>query len=341
MMIMGTGTGRPSRIPRPDSFTIALLTVVLIATVLPCRGVYAVAFGHLTTAAIVLLFFMHGAKLSREAVLRGLGAWRLHLGVLACTFILFPVLGLGLLMLPDQIATPTMRMGFAYLCILPSTVQSSIAMTSIARGNVPAAVCSASLSNIIGVILTPLLAALMLPAVGAGKGGNVLDAIISIAVTLLLPFALGHFSRPVTGAFVDRNKAVLGKLDRGSILLVVYTAFSAAVVQGLWHSVSLGDIILIGVIATLLLIVVLVLTTLAARLLGMEHGEETVLVFCGSKKSLASGVPMAAAMFPAAAVGPMILPLMMFHQIQLIICAGLAQRYGDRFSAASELLVVN
>lgn len=313
---------------KPDSFTLLLLGCVLLATILPCRGQAAVAFGWATKIAITLLFFMHGAKLSREAVLGGIGAWRLHLAVSTSTFLLFPLLGLLITLLPDGVIAGDLKQGFLFLSTLPSTVQSSIAFTSIAGGNVAAAVCSASLSNIIGIFLTPLLAGLLIPGAGAAHGGT-LDAIVSVATTLLLPFVVGHLSRPLIGRYVDTHKAILGRLDRGSILLVVYTAFSAAVIEGLWSHISIGDLAAILVVNLALLLLVLGATRWAGRAL-FARPEEIVLVFCGSKKSLASGVPMAAALFTPAQVGPIILPLMLFHQIQLILCAFIARAYAEQ-----------
>jgi sodium/bile acid cotransporter 7 len=301
---------------------------VILASLLPCRGQAATIAGAVTDLAIALLFFLHGAKLSREAILAGIGHWRLHLLVLACTFVLFPVIGLGFKAVPAGLLDPTIAAGLLYLCILPSTVQSSIAFTAIARGNVPAAICGASLSNILGVVLTPILAAVLLGA--KGQGGDMLGAAGSIVVQLLVPFVAGHLLRPWIGGFVDRHKKVLTLVDRGSILLVVYTAFSAAVVEGLWRKMGAGDLATILVLDGALLALALGATNLIARRAGLSKADEITLVFCGSKKSLASGVPMAGLLFPAAVVGPMIVPLMLFHQIQLMVCAVLARRYADR-----------
>ena len=313
---------------RPDNFTLSLLGTVILASLLPCRGVAATVAGAVTDIAIALLFFLHGAKLSREAILAGIGHWRLHLLVLACTFVLFPVIGLGFKAVPAWLLDPTIAAGLLYLCILPSTVQSSIAFTAIARGNVPAAICGASLSNILGVVLTPILAATLLGA--KGQGGDMLGAAGAIVVQLLVPFVAGHLLRPWIGGFVDRHKTVLTLTDRGSILLVVYTAFSAAVVEGLWRKMGAADLATILALDCALLAVALGATKLIARRAGLSKADEITLVFCGSKKSLASGVPMAGLLFPAAVVGPMIVPLMLFHQIQLMVCAVLARRYADR-----------
>ena len=312
---------------RPDSFTLSLLGTVALATVLPCRGAFATLMGGVTTTAIVLRFFLDGAKLSREAIWQGVGVWRLHLMVFASTFVLFPILGVLLHLAPRVVLDPAVAAGVLFLCLLPSTVQSSIAFTSIAGGNVPAAVCSASASSLIGIVLTPLLASLLMGA--HGRGGNELQAVESVASELLLPFLAGHLSRPLTKGWLERYRSVTGLVDRGSILLVVYTAFSAAVVQGLWSRLSAPDLVQVVVWDAGLLAVALSLTTLAARVLGFARADEITLVFCGSTKSLAAGVPMAGVLFPAAQVGLILVPLMLFHQIQLIVCGVLARRYAQ------------
>src|SRR5580692_1641131 len=150
----------------PDNFTLALVGTVILASLLPCRGAAAVGFNWLTNIAVGLLFFLHGAKLSREAIVSGMTHWRLHIVVLLSTFALFPLLGLALKPLLSPLVTPALYAGILFLCTLPSTVQSSIAFTSIAKGNVPAAVCSASASSLIGILLTPLLVGLLIRAHG-------------------------------------------------------------------------------------------------------------------------------------------------------------------------------
>jgi sodium/bile acid cotransporter 7 len=327
------------KLPGLDPFLLFLIAAVALASVLPCRGEGAAVMGWVTNAAITLLFFLHGAKLSRQAILAGVGHWRLHLLVAASTFVLFPALGLLIRALGGDWLKPGMAAGILFLCLLPSTVQSSIAFTSIARGNVPAAVCSATLSNVAGIFITPVLVGLTLGALAKGGHGGVdMHSIEAIALQLLAPFILGHLSRPLTDGFITRHKTLVGRVDRSSILLVVYTAFSAAVVEGLWKRLSVGDIALVLLLDGLLLGAALVITTLAARLLGFSREDEIAIVFCGSKKSLASGVPMAGVLFPPALVGPLIVPLMLFHQMQLMVCAVMARRYaaGAKDTVAGE-----
>ncbi len=308
-----------------DPYIAAIVGMVCLASVLPAHGSGAVAAGYATDAAIALLFFLHGARLSPQAALAGAWHWRLHAVVLASTFLLFPALGLGARALFPGLLTPPLWTGVILLCALPSTVQSSIAFTSIARGNVPAALCAATASNLLGMALTPLLVGLLLHA----QGGFSLKGALDIVLQLMLPFALGQLARPWIGARAQRHKTLLGLVDRGSILLVVYAAFSEGVTQGIWHQLSLADLGRLVAVDAVLLAVVLAITTYGSRLLGFSRADEVTIVFCGSKKSLASGLPMATVLLAGQSVGLIVLPLMLFHQIQLMVCATLAKRYAN------------
>ncbi|SFN06655.1 solute carrier family 10 (sodium/bile acid cotransporter), member 7 [Formivibrio citricus] len=309
----------------PDNFTLALVATVLTATLLPCRGTTAQYFNLATHVAVGLLFFMHGAKLSREAVLSGITHWRLHLTVACCTFLLFPMLGFLLQPVLSHFVTPELYLGMLFLCLLPSTVQSSIAFTSMAKGNVPAAICSASASNILGIFITPLLVGLLL-AQTQGQNGS-LDSILNIVSQLLLPFIAGQIAQRWIGGWVNRNKGTLKYVDQSSVLLVVYTAFSEAVISGLWQQTPAPTLAGLLIVNVVLLAIVMTCTTLLSRKLGFGREDEIAIVFCGSKKSLVSGVPMAKVLFSGAAIGQIVLPLMLFHQIQLMVCAVMAQRY--------------
>ncbi len=308
-----------------DSFTMALLFTVLLATVAPCRGRVADAFGVMSSAAIALLFFLHGAKLSREAIVAGAVHWRLHALVFFGTFVLFPLLGLLLRPLGLALLTPELYFGILFLCVLPSTVQSSIAFTSIAGGNVPAAVCSASASNVFSVFLTPILAGVFIAREGAGVPMS--GTFWEIVLQILVPFGFGHAARPLIGGWVERQRRFTGLVDRGSILLVVYVAFSGAVVEGLWSQTPWRILAGVVVIDCLLLLIVMVTMWFLSALFRFNRADRITILFCGSKKSLATGVPIANVLFAGSIVGPMILPLMLFHQIQLMICAFLAQRW--------------
>jgi sodium/bile acid cotransporter 7 len=302
---------------------IELLATVGLASLLPAHGLGAVIAGHAVTVAIALLFFLYGARLSWQAALAGARNLKLHAVVFTATFVLFPAIGLAMRALTPQLLTPALWSGVTLLCVLPSTVQSSIAFTSIARGNVPAALCSATLSNLLGILLTPLLAGMLL-STGPGVSASTIGDIV---VQLLVPFAAGQALRPWIGAWAARNRTLLSCVDRGSILLVVYAAFSEGMVAGIWQQLNLLMLMRLFLVNAALLAAVLASTTLVSRKLGFARADEITIVFCGSKKSLASGLPIASVLFTAGSVGLMVLPMMLFHQLQLMVCAALARRY--------------
>ena len=314
-----------------DYYLAALLLTVAVAAVVPARGAVEPVAKTAVYVAVFLLFFLYGARLSTQAVVQGIAHWRLQSLVLLSTFALFPLVGLGLTAALGRWLPAELAAGLMFVCVLPSTVQSSIAFTSIARGNVAAALCGASVSNLVGMALTPLLVAALLATHGSGFS---LKALTDIAVELLLPFGLGQALRPWVGPWITRQKHVLSYVDRGSILLVVYSAFSESVVAGVWVHMDVWSLVLVFALDSVLLAVVLAATTAVSRALGFAKEDEITIVFCGSKKSLASGIPMANILFPGAAVGAIVLPLMIFHQIQLFACATLAQRYARRPAAA-------
>ncbi|HUB16609.1 MAG TPA: bile acid:sodium symporter family protein [Acetobacteraceae bacterium] len=311
-----------SRLPI-DPYILAILTMVGVASLVPAQGSSAIVAGYATDAAIALLFFLHGARLQPKAALAGARHWRLHTLVFASTFVAFPVLGLAARTLAPELLPAPLWTGVLLLCVLPSTVQSSIAFTSIARGNVAAALCAASASNLLGILLTPLLAGLLLRT----QGGFSLHAISDVVLQLLVPFVAGQIARPWLADWAGRNKTLVGLVDRGSILLVVYAAFSEGVTHGIWHQLDLSHFTTLLVLDAALLGAVLAATDGISRWLGFSREDRITVVFCGSKKSLASGLPMASILFAGQPVGLIVLPLMLFHQIQLMACAALARRY--------------
>jgi sodium/bile acid cotransporter 7 len=309
-----------------DPYIAAIVGMAGLASVAPVHGAGAIAGHYATNAAIAVLFFLHGAKLEPHAALAGARHWRLHVVVLLSTFVLFPLLGLTARAVAPALLPPALWAGVLLLCVLPSTVQSSIAFTSIARGNLPAALCAATASNLLGMALTPLLAGLLLHA----HGGFSAHAAGYIAMQLLLPFLAGQLARPWIGEWAARNRTLLGLVDRGSILLVVYVAFSEGVTHGMWHQLDAANLGILLLVDAALLAAVLGMTTLASRVLGFTREDEIAVVFCGSKKSLASGLPMATVLLAGQSAGLIVLPLVLFHQIQLMACAAMARRYAAR-----------
>ena len=315
----------------PDTFTWLLVAAVILASLLPISGEPAQWFSLATNIAIALLFFLHGARLSTDVVIAGILHWRLQIFILVMTFGVFPLLGLGLGLFSPWLIDEPIYLGLLFLCVLPSTVQSSIAFTSIAGGNVPAAICAASTSNILGIFLTPALVALLFTA--GGDAGMSFDMVWKIVLQLFLPFVAGQALQPFIGNWVRSRKNLLAPFDRGSILMVVYLAFSEAVTEGIWHRLAAGDLAILVLADCLLLAAVLAITGIGGRLCGFSHEDRITAVFCGSKKSLASGVPMASVIFAGQSIGAIVLPLMLFHQIQLMVCAWLARVYADRQKA--------
>lgn len=326
-MLLGTIETTLKRVGLDRYLMILILTVVL-AAVLPARGEFATVLSQVTFWAVALLFFLYGAKLSLATTIAGLTNWKLQASCLACTYILFPVLAMALFGVSQAWFPAAIGIGFLYLGCLPSTVQSSIAFTSVAGGNVAGALCAASLSNLLGVVLCPLLLAAMLHT--GGGAGNPSDAVWKIAQQILLPFVLGQLLRPLLGDLLNRHKQTTLLVDRGSILLIVYSAFSAGVVAGIWHRLAWSHIILLIALCILLLGVVIAIVLTAGRLARMPRADCLALLFCGSTKSLATGLPMAGILFDRTEMAFIVLPLMLFHLIQLSVLAVVSQRSAMR-----------
>ena len=315
------------RLKKPDPLIVLIILAVIIAIIAPARGNFADIFGQLTNVAIALLFFLYGARLSTQEALNGLKHWRLHLTILAFTFVVYPLIGIALRPLTAVISND-MYLGILFLTLVPSTVQSSVAFTSIAKGNVAGAIVSASASNLVGVIITPLLVMFLM---GTGGGVHIDTSVFGeIALLLLAPFVLGQLTRRWVGK-VAQSKATK-VVDRGSIAMVVYSAFSKGVVDGIWSSISLWDLAFLVVFAAIFVAFMLWLTRKASQKMGFNRADTIAIEFCGSKKSLATGLPMASVIFASggASLGLLILPLMIYHQVQLMMCSWLAARYAQR-----------
>ena len=317
------------RLKKPDPLIVLIILAVIIAIIAPARGNFADIFGQLTNVAIALLFFLYGARLSTQEALNGLKHWRLHLTILAFTFVVYPLIGIALRPL-TAVISQDMYLGILFLTLVPSTVQSSVAFTSIAKGNVAGAIVSASASNLVGVIITPLLVMFLM---GTGGGVHIDTSVFGeIALLLLAPFVLGQLTRHWVGK-VAQSKATK-VVDRGSIAMVVYSAFSKGVVDGIWSTISLWDLAFLVAFAAIFVAFMLWLTRTVSQKMGFNRADTIAIEFCGSKKSLATGLPMASVIFASggASLGLLILPLMIYHQVQLMMCSWLAARYAQRSS---------
>ncbi|MDH3006163.1 bile acid:sodium symporter family protein [Gordonia alkanivorans] len=314
-----------------DGFILAIVAAVVVAAFLPLRGAAGEVLDWVVVIAIGALFFLYGTRLHPREALEGLKHWRLHVTILAFTFVAFPIIGLALKPVVEPLVGSDLYAGLLFLCLVPSTVQSSIAFTSIAKGNIAGAIVSASASNILGVFLTPLLVVALMN----NTGGASIDAssILKIVAQILVPFVVGQLARPWVGLFFARHAKITKLADRSTIVLVVYVAFSEGVVDGIWSSVDAGQVIAVSVISLVLVVVMLAITGWLPKKLGFDRADTIAIQFCGTKKSLATGLPMATVLFAGSTVGLIVLPLMIFHQIQLIICSWLATRYGREAEA--------
>jgi sodium/bile acid cotransporter 7 len=319
------------RLPRIDPYVIGIAVAVLAAVVVPIRGELAVTFALVTKIAVGVLFFLYGARLPREAVLAGLIRWRLHLLILSITFVVFPLVSLLWRAIPTSLLGPGLVAGLTYVCCLPSTVQSNVALVAAGRGDVAAAVCSASASNLLGVLVSPLLVALLMHSSGATVS---VDAIEGVVIQLLLPFALGQLVHPWAARWMERHRGRLIYYDRLTIMMIVYGAFSSAVIGGIWTRVAPWQLAVVFVLCALLFTAIITLGVRASRLLGFPVEDEIVVAICGTQKGMVVGVPMASLLFPPDQVGLILLPLLIYHPLQLMSCAVIAGRYATRSEVA-------
>lgn len=309
-----------------DPFALFIVGAVVLAAFAPIAGRASEIADHVAVGVVALLFFFQGARLSREAIVAGISHVRLHALIFATTFVVFPLLGLALAPLGRSLVAAELYDGVLMLCATPATIQSAVVFTALARGNVAAAVCSASLSSVLGVLVSPLL----LRALGVGDVEVSWQTLADVTLQLVVPLLLGHLARPWLGATVARHRGLFKAYDQGTIVLLVYLAFSDAVVHGLFETLGLRDFAALVVLDLVLLLVVLAFTVTASRRLGFSKEDEVTIVFGGSKKSLASGVAFANVLFPAEVAGRLLLPLMIFHQLQLMASTVLAGRYAAR-----------
>ncbi len=307
----------------PDRFVLMLLGAVLIGWLLPLGGAGLDIARDVSFAGIFALFFLHGLKLPRHEVAQAMKGWRVQAAMLGFTFVVMPVLGWGLVRVAGSVLPAALAAGLVYAAILPSTVQSAVSYSSLAKGNVAASVVGAALSNLAGIIATPALFAFLLGAAGAEVSG---DVVLRIMTMLLMPFVLGQAAQRWLGAWATRQKALLTYFDRGVILLAVYVAFSAAVSSGALKVVSLEALLVLTLLAGVLLAAAFAGAWGLGGVLGFAHADKVSLLFAGSHKSIATGAPMAALLFPAEVAGLMILPAILYHQLQLIASAPLANK---------------
>ncbi|HWV78382.1 MAG TPA: bile acid:sodium symporter family protein [Isoptericola sp.] len=316
-----------------DPFVVTLVVVMVLALVVPVGPGAQRVVDVAADVAVTILFLVYGARLSTREVWAGLRNWRLQGGILVATYVLFPVLGLVVAWAITPLVGAPLAAGMLYLSLLPSTVQSSVAFTSVARGNVAGAICGATVSNVLGMVLTPLLVLwLMTDAEGSGGGaaGHGLDGLQTVLLQLLLPFVVGQLLQPWVGDRVRARRWLTLSVDRGTILIVVFSAVAAASSAGVWAGTSGWSIVALLVVSGVVLAIMLGLTWWGGAALKLPVEDRIALLMCGSKKSLATGLPMASVLFPVAAAGVIAVPVIIFHQLQLVVCAVLARRLALR-----------
>lgn len=312
--------------PRMDWFLVGLGAAVALAWAWPAIGAKGGAL-HLELVSkfgVSLIFFLHGLTLSFAALSAGARKWRLHLVVQGFTFLFFPLLGLLLFWAAGEHTGPELRTGLFFLCALPSTVSSSVALTAAARGDVASAVFNATLSGLLGVVLTPLWLSLVLGA--SGQTLPLGSVVLDLVLWLILPLFLGQAARPLFGKLAARHKVGIGIVDRLTILLLVYTSFCDSVLGGVWNRGAM-PLAIAGGASVLLLTTTFWATWTTAKVLGFDREGRIAILFCGSKKTLASGVPMARLIFGSTpSLALILLPIMVYHSLQLVVGGWLASR---------------
>lgn len=320
-----------------DPFLVGMIVAVALAWVFPDPGAQGGALHPelLTKLGVALIFFFHGMALSFTALKAGTLQWRLHLIVQVCTYVLFPALGLLFLFPMRERMSADLQLGFFYLCVLPSTVSSSVALTAAARGNVPAALFNATLSSLLGVFLTPMWISLKLTTTGQSLPlGSVL---LDLFLWLVLPLLAGQVMRRWLAEWASRNKRLIYLVDRGTILLLVYTSFCDSVKWGVWSQHGSSSVLYAFAGSLLLFSAMFAVVNAVCVRMRLSTPDLIAAVFCGSKKTLASGVPMAQLIFGSSnpALSLILLPIMIYHPLQLIICGALANRWARRKDARS------
>ncbi|MFG1478153.1 bile acid:sodium symporter family protein [Xanthobacter sp. V4C-4] len=314
-----------------DPFLPALVAVVLLALLWPEPGVTGGVL-HADSAAtwgIGIIFFLYGISLATRRLLESATRWKLHLVVQLATFGLFPLVVVLAMPLINRLMPEEVGVGFFFLAALPSTVSSSVAMTSLARGNVAVAIFNASISSLIGVFVTPLLMAWYLHATGETMALG--DVILKLVIIVILPLVAGQLVRPLLLSVVEKHKAIVKVADRAVILAIVYNAFCDSVVAGVWSGQSPVLLVEMVVGVGLLFAVVYLLIGVFCRLVGFDHADTTAVLFCGSKKSLATGLPIAKVMFGAVPqLSLIITPIMIYHFLQLVVVGVIAGRRAAR-----------
>ncbi len=311
-----------------DPLVRLLLLAILLASIVPVTGEGADAAQAVSNTVIFLLFLLNGLRLPRAEVLRGLRNWRFLLPLVLWVFAAMGLAGWAMADIAERALPASIAVGFVFLGLLPSTVQSATAYTSLAGGNVAHSVVAAATLNILGVFIS---APLIIWLANAGVAGSDLGfdpgALQRIGMILLLPFVIGQILQIRFGSYVAAKAHVISWMDRLAIAIAVYVAFSSAVEQGVWTLISLTDWgILLGLVGVMLTIGFCGPWWLGAAL-RLNPGDRKAFLFAGAQKSIVMGAPLAAILFPAEMAGLALLPVLLYHLLQMVISAPLASRF--------------
>ena len=307
-----------------DPLVRLLALAILLASVFPATAEYRPIAQGVSNGAIFVLFFLNGLRLPREEVLRGVRHMRFLAPLALWCFAAMALAGWGLAQAGSALHLPsTVALGLLFIGCLPSTVQSATAYSSLGGGNVAVSVVAAAFLNILGVFLSAPLFSLM---AGSEAAAFDLAALERVLLILLLPFVIGQVTQGWLGHFVREHRRLATWMDRSSIAIAVYVAFSGAVEQGLWQLVGLSDW------AALLLLVCVFLvfgfggSWLLGGALRLHRPDRISFLFAGGQKSIALGAPLASVLYPPAIAGLLLLPLLTYHMLQLVLSAPLASR---------------
>jgi len=309
-----------------DGFLLALIAMIFLAWLWPPAGIQKGIFSLKEAAniGVSLIFFFYGLRLSPDKLKSGLSNWRLHLVVQISTFLVFPLIMLAIIYFFGDKQNELLWLGVFYVAALPSTVSSSVVMVSIAKGNVPSAIFNASISSLIGVFITPLWMGLFLKtSTGNFDLGSV---IVKLIIQVLVPVVLGILLHQKFGWFAEKHKKGLRLFDQSIILLIIYTSFCESFGSHLFSGFSMLTLFVIGASMMALFFFMFFLIRGICKLFNFNREDSITAIFCGSKKSLVHGTVMSKVLFHnTAGVGIIILPLMMYHALQLMAASIIAQ----------------
>ncbi|MEL7587979.1 MAG: bile acid:sodium symporter family protein [Prolixibacteraceae bacterium] len=314
---------------RPDWFIIGIIVMILLAYLFPGIGDQdsRIELKTLVHYGIMLLFFFYGLKLSPEEMSRDLSNWRLHVLIQSITFVLFPLV--VLLFRPLLRDTPYEMLWLAvfFMAALPSTVSSAVVMVSIAKGNIPTAIFNASISGVIGILVTPAWMGLFLE--NQSVAFSFAEALGDLFIQILLPVIAGITMHRFLGKWARRNNRYIGLFDRSVILTIVYNSFSDSFTGGIFGSIGVRELLVLGICVTGLFFLIYEVTGLLIRLMHFNREDGITVLFCSSKKSLIHGSVFSSVLLSGTSYASLFLvPIMIYHAFQLFYISIVAQRLG-------------